>query len=187
MRTAWRATPVRLASVLAQSRRAPLTYAEVGASSGPDVPAGYRLLDQAAVVGCGRSAWSRVADALLGWGMHREAGMVLATTDPDVRIGTTVVNAAPFGPVALLAPCRVVSVVAGDASRRGFAYGTLPGHPLAGEERFSVELDDQAVLWLRIRSFSRPVGVTALSPPMARAGQRLINRRYFAAVRRLAA
>jgi uncharacterized protein (UPF0548 family) len=40
--------------------------------------------------------------------------------------------------------------------RRGFAYGTLPGHPLSGEELFVVERRDDDSVWLTIRSISRP-------------------------------
>ena len=35
----------------------------------------------------------------------------------------------------LQAPCRVVYVI-DEPDIRGFAYGTLPGHPESGEERF---------------------------------------------------
>ena len=44
-----------------------------------------------------------------------------------------------------------------SVARYGFAYGTLPGHVEAGEERFLVEWDrrDDSV-WYDIRAFSRP-------------------------------
>jgi uncharacterized protein (UPF0548 family) len=37
----------------------------------------------------------------------------------------------------LQAPCRVVYVI-DEPDIRGFAYGTPPGHPESGEERFAV-------------------------------------------------
>lgn len=144
------------------------------------------MLEQAASVGRGRGAMERVTAALLRWDLHREAGMVVAASGPADEVGATIVNAAPMGPVALLAPCRVVALIAGPR-RRGFAYGTLPGHPLVGEEPFTVKVGDDGEVWVRIRSFSRPVGLATLSPPVTRAGQRMINRRYLAAARRLAA
>lgn len=186
MRTAWRPSPGRLAVPLAVSAREALTYTEVGASGGGRPPEAYALLEDITPVGRGRASWERVAGALLRWDLHREARMVLATTAPTTQLGCTVVNAALFGPVALLAPCRVVAVV-DEPARRGFAYGTLPGHPLAGEEQFTVELHDDGRVRLRIRSFSRPTGLLRLLPGAARAGQRLVNRRYAAAARRLAA
>lgn len=42
-----------------------------------------------------------------------------------------------------------------EPGRRGFAYGTLPGHPESGEESFVVELVGDEV-WLEIVAFSRP-------------------------------
>lgn len=41
------------------------------------------------------------------------------------------------GPLRLRAPCRVVYTVT-ESRRRGFAYGTLPGHPECGEEAFVI-------------------------------------------------
>jgi len=111
--------------------------------------------------------------------------MLLAADDTRVTVGATVVNAAPFGPLAVLAPCRVVALVE-EPDRCGFAYGSLPGHPLDGKEQFTVERTDGGVL-LRIRSVSRPRGLAGLAPAPARAGQRHVDRRYAAAARRLAA
>jgi uncharacterized protein (UPF0548 family) len=185
MRIAWRPSSVSLARELRTAAAASLTYAEVGGTGAPELPAGYQPLTQAAVVGSGKTAWQRLADALSTWALHREAGMLIVADSEDVRHDSTVVNAAPVGPVALLAPCRVVRVIAAP-TRSGFAYGTLPGHPLTGEEEFMVELDDAGRVRLQIRSFSRPVGLARVSPAVARAGQRMVNRRYLAAARRLA-
>lgn len=43
-----------------------------------------------------------------------------------------------------------------NATRFGFAYGTLPGHIERGEELFRVEIDEQGVVWYEIRAFSLP-------------------------------
>ena len=52
-------------------------------------------------------------------------------------------------------PVRVVYVV-DEPQRRGFGYGTLPGHPEDGEEAFIVERRTDDSIWLTIRAFSRP-------------------------------
>ena len=55
--------------------------------------------------------------------------------------------------------CRIVYVVdeEGPVTRFGFAYGTLPGHAGAGEERFLVEWDRASgEVWYDILAFSRP-------------------------------
>jgi uncharacterized protein DUF1990 len=43
-----------------------------------------------------------------------------------------------LGPASIRIPCRVAYVIR-EPLLRGFAYGTLPGHPEAGEERFALE------------------------------------------------
>jgi uncharacterized protein (UPF0548 family) len=52
-------------------------------------------------------------------------------------------------------PARVVYVI-DEPDRKGFAYGTLPGHPERGEEAFVVERRSDDSVWLVIRAFSRP-------------------------------
>ena len=75
-------------------------------------------------------------------------------------------------------PARVVYVV-DEPRRRGFAYGTLPGHPERGEESFVVErLADDSV-WLVIRAFSRPSGpLVWIGYPVARLLQAVYTARY---------
>jgi hypothetical protein len=53
------------------------------------------------------------------------------------------------------APCRVVYVI-DEPRRRGFAYGTLPGHPESGEEAFVLEQRDDGTIASNIIAFSRP-------------------------------
>lgn len=173
-----------LETCLQRSRGSGLTYVAVGLSVRP-APAGWTLLEQVTPLGRGDELWDRVGRALLGWELHRRARMLLAADVGRVAVGATVVNAALLGPVAVLAPCRVVALVE-RRDRRGFVYGSLRGHPLDGEEQFTIERAGGAVL-LRIRSVSRPVGLAGQVPALARAGQRHINRRYAAAARRLAA
>jgi uncharacterized protein (UPF0548 family) len=184
VRIIWRPTAAGLTPALVRAGAGSLTYPEVTATEAAELPSGYGYLHESTCVGKGRPAWERLCEALLSWELHREAQMILATSRPCVEVGCTVVNAAAVGPVALIAPCRVVALVDQPGSR-GFAYGTLPGHPLTGEEQFTVELRDDASVHLRIRSFSRPVGIARVSPRLARVGQRAVNRRYAAAARRL--
>ena len=184
MQTAWRPKSARIAAALERAVRTGLTYDDVGLSE-RSAPPDWTLLEQRTLLGEGDLVEHSVGYAPLRWDLLREARMVLATDADRVEVGATVVDAAPFGPLVLLAPCRVVALVA-QHGVRGFRYGSLPGHPLVGEEQFTVEREGAAVL-LRIRSVSRPVGLARLAPPLARAGQRLVNRRYAAAARRLAA
>lgn len=184
LRLLWHPTPSRLAESVDALDSLDLTYAEVGAATCPAaLPSGYHHIDHSTVVGTGQRTFDLLADAVLSWNLQRTAGFIVATTHERVTIGATVLNClgAPFG---LLAPCRVVDLIQ-DERQHGFSYGTLPGHPLRGEERFTVELDEAGRVVLRIRSFSTPTGLPGIAPALARAGQRAVNRRYAKAACRI--
>ena len=66
----------------------------------------------------------------------------------------------------------------GDAHRAGFAYGTLAGHMLCGEERFVVSIDPASELvQYEIAAFSRPAGWLAR---LGRGNVRRLQRRFVA-------
>jgi uncharacterized protein (UPF0548 family) len=58
------------------------------------------------------------------------------------------------------APCRVIYTIT-EPQRRGFAYGTLPGHPESGEEAFTISLRDDGLVVFMITAFSRPATIAA--------------------------
>ncbi|MES1212412.1 MAG: DUF1990 domain-containing protein [Leifsonia sp.] len=75
-------------------------------------------------------------------------------------------------------PTRVVYVI-DEPDRKGFAYGTLPGHPERGEESFVVERRADESVWLTIRSFSRPSsGFFWATYPILRMMQAIFTERY---------
>lgn len=77
----------------------------------------------------------------------------------------------------MAAPCEVVWVADGP-TRRGFAYGSLPGHPECGEEAFLVELTADQQVWFSVTAFSRPAAwYTRLGYPFAVLFQELYARR----------
>ena len=119
----------------------PFTYPEVGATAGPP-PRGYHHLHASAVIGHGRPRFDEAAAAVMRWGMLRGAGLRVDATTEVAAVGSEVIVG--LGPVR--APCRVVYVI-DEPNRRGFAYGTLPGHAETGEELFAVRYDpaDEAV------------------------------------------
>ena len=93
--------------------------------------------------------------------------------------GDTAELTAPFWLGKLAIPCRVIYVI-DEPNRKGFAYGTLPGHPECGEESFIVDHTDDGSVWLTIRSFSRPSSWQWwLAYPLLLLAQALFTRRYF--------
>lgn len=161
----------------------PLTYDEIGASLATPLPAGYRHLTLR--VPLGPVSLSRAARAVLTFDLHRAAGVRVTASAPQAAaVGVAVTSG--IGPLTGLAPCRVVAVVEA-ADRAGFAYGTLPGHPFAGEEAFVVERDPTGQVWFTVTAFSRPRSLPArLAGPLVPIAQRAFARRLGRILRRLA-
>lgn len=84
----------------------------------------------------------------------------LCWPDAPIRSGTNVaVMARCFGLYSINF-CRIVYVI--DEPRKyGFAYGTLPDHVEAGEERFVVEWLEDGRVWYDVFAFSRARHVLA--------------------------
>ena len=150
------------------------TYPEIGATLEIGAPPpGYRHLRYRTCLGTGAEVFEAAAESVLTWRMHRAVGVgVVADSgsgsgpdsasapgptpvpdraEPGVRVSIRLGR----GRLAVNAPCLVVGAVE-SATRRGFAYGTLPGHPECGEEAFLVELMPDSEVWFSVTAFSRP-------------------------------
>ncbi|MFT4395160.1 DUF1990 family protein [Gordonia lacunae] len=161
--------------------RSALTYPEVGATSGA-LPPGYHHLRRSRVVGSGAECFASAGQRILDWEMHRRAGFGVDAATPAATVGADVGLRVGVGPLGITARCRVIEVI--DTPRgRGLAYGTLPGHPEIGEERFWVEwLADDTVVGY-IVAFSRPGRwFTRLGGPLGRLAQSRITERYLDAL-----
>jgi uncharacterized protein (UPF0548 family) len=164
---------------LAALEELPLTYSEIGATASGQLPAGYDHLHVEKQIGTGQRRFEQAADAVMHWGMQRGAGLrVQASSDVAVLDAVVLVRM-----VFLPAPCRVVYVV-DEPDIRGFAYGTLPGHPESGEERFVVRRDpDTSAVFAEVSAFSRPATWwSKAGGPLVSVAQRVIAKRYLRAV-----
>ncbi|OMC50865.1 hypothetical protein A5745_04600 [Mycobacterium sp. IS-2888] len=157
----------------------PLTYSEVGATAALDLPAGYGHLHTQRQIGTGRQRFERAADAVMRWGMQRGAGLRVRASSEVAEVDTVVLVRMGFLP----APCRVVYVI-DEPDIRGFAYGTLPGHPESGEERFVVRHDPTtSAVFAEVSAFSRPATWwSKAGRPLVSVAQRIIARRYLRGV-----
>jgi uncharacterized protein (UPF0548 family) len=166
---------------------APFTYPEVGATRDPELPGGYHHVERAAVVGSGRPAFERAAAAVFAWRAQRGAGLRPRATGPASEPGACVLLTAGLDRFGYDIPCRVVwADTAGDT--RGFAYGTLPGHPESGEESFVVELRPGGEVVFTMRVFSTlALRLPRAVEPLGWRVQSFALGRYVAAVRRAAA
>jgi uncharacterized protein (UPF0548 family) len=174
-------------TVLESLAETDITYpkSEQGATRG-EMPGGYDHLSITAEIGEGQAAFDWAADALMRFEMHRRAGLKIEATGPVAAPGVTVAQGVGVGPVQVVAGCRVIYTV-DEPTRRGFGYGTLPGHPEIGEESFTVELTASGQVRFALRSFSKPAtAIGRATVPLGKAMQRLIVVRYVHALRALA-
>lgn len=155
-----------------------LTYSEVGATARAPLPAGYHHVRVTRSLGV--ADLDEVAEILFSWKVQERAGVRRVSGADRVALGVDVT----FRSLLQTIPCRVVDVV-DEPDRRGFAYGTLPGHPETGEERFVAERDPATgEVTATITAFSNPATwVTRVGGPFARLVQRLMTRRYLDAMK----
>ncbi len=155
-------------------RAAPLTYPVGGA----DAPAGYLRFSRSRVLRCG---WEEAAEALLTWQVHLRSGLSVSASATRIGLGEVVDLRLGPRPVGIVIPCRIVRVDEED-ERRGFAYGTLPGHPESGEETFLLTRGPDGTVTFTVSAFSRPASRLArVGGPVTRLAQRAMTTRYLRA------
>lgn len=133
-------------------------------------------------IGSGEAHWVFAAAEILRWGVKTRSGFSVDGAR-TVVLGQRYWLLATLGPLRLREPVQVMAVV-DEPDLKGFAYGTLAGHPVRGEEAFLVERRPDGSVWLTIRSRTRAArGLWSIAYPAALVAQRLYRRRYFAALR----
>jgi uncharacterized protein (UPF0548 family) len=166
-----------------------LSYDAVGLTSpGEEVwshrPAGYLRYARTVRVGHGERGWDSATSAVLRWQVKTRSGFSVepVTGGTRVRDGADYRLTAGFGPWTVREPVRVVAVV-DEAGRCGFAYGTLVGHPVSGEEAFIVHRSSDGDVWLTLRSLTRAArGGWRWAFPLLLAAQAHYRRRYLRAL-----
>jgi uncharacterized protein (UPF0548 family) len=180
-----------VAAFLVAQRDAPWGYAEVGLSAGDErAPAGYNLDHNRVKLGDGPVVFESACAALRAWRMFPAPWTRISPADAPIQVGQTLAMQAHALGIWWMNACRIVYVIDEHAPVRrfGFAYGTLPAHVEAGEERFSVELHADGSVWYDLRAFSRPrYWPVRLAKPIARRLQRRFVRESQAAMIRAAA
>lgn len=175
--------PAALDAVVADQRRRPFSYPDVGATAG-ELPAGYWHGRQSLVVGTGDGAWERAVAGLRRWAAHTGAGVHVHPAGAALEPGVTVAVTPTLGPVATTMACRVVHATAEDG-RFGFAYGTLPRHLFEGEERFLLERCAGGDVRFTVVAFLRPRSrLLRAARPVALPLDRAFVPRYLQALRR---
>ncbi len=153
------------------------SYSEVGMTNtaGP-APAGYTLDHNRIRLGEGPDVFDQAVEALRAWQHFNLGWLSVCSTEVPIEPGSLVGLLTSFTAVSLLFACRIVYVVRdeGLVHKYGFAYGTLPGHPECGEERFTLErnVSDNNV-WYDILALSYPASLpVTVAYPVTRFVQR---------------
>jgi uncharacterized protein (UPF0548 family) len=161
-----------------------LSYGPVGATRPADsawaaTPRGFRRLESTVLVGTGDECWTSASDQVLRWAVKTRSGFSVNGPAAVVREGDRWWISAAVGPWVIREPVQVVAVAAAT-DRVGFAYGTLTGHPVSGEEAFVVSRDADGRVWLTLRSLTRPApeGPWRAVFPALLVVQRIYRRRY---------
>ncbi|MED6147222.1 hypothetical protein PIB30_042099 [Stylosanthes scabra] len=140
---------------------------------------GFLLNKQRVLLGSGVETFEKSKAALKSW---RHFGLDWAFVDPKTPIKEGekfCVCVKEFLPWMMM-PLQVVYV--NESSKKkgvssfGFGSGTLHGHLLGGEERFSVEIDEKNQVWYEVLSFSKPAhALSVLALPYVK-----LRQKYFA-------
>ncbi|MCU1503816.1 MAG: hypothetical protein JWM12_3170 [Ilumatobacteraceae bacterium] len=160
-----------------------LTYQHRGATR-PELeqwkpPAGFRTFESTTQIGQGHADWESAAHAVSGWQVKIRSGFrVDALSDRGRSVGERSWVTLRVGPLIVREPVEVVAVV-DTPDRCGFAYGTLDGHPVSGEEAFIVHRSADDAIWFTLRSLTKaPPGWWRVMYPAAVIAQRFFLLRY---------
>ncbi|QIM20113.1 DUF1990 domain-containing protein [Phycicoccus sp. HDW14] len=157
---------------------APFTYGPPGGFAGTSRP-GFHVLSRSLVME--GASLEACAEVVLGWGVQTGVGIGVRASSPRVEPGVVADLRLGVGPLALVAPVRVVDVV-DEPGRRGFAYGTLVGHPEIGEESFVLSVGPDGRVVFTVAATSRPGSRAArVGGPVTRGLQAWMAGRYLRA------
>ena len=166
-----------LVRLLSQAQAADVTYEPVGATRVRLRRPGFITQRHERHLGEGPSVFTAATGALRQWEAHRRSGARLVPEAPPLEAGATLLVAVRLLCLHVVVPCRIVYVT-DEPDRFGFAYGTLPGHPEAGEESFHIEQRRDGVFFV-INGFFRIVHPLArLGGPVSRRLQLGFTERY---------
>ena len=166
-------------------RRADFTYDEIGATAAapsPNYRHYYRHLGRTRTLP--DADFDQAAARLMTWQAHEGAGLRVAASSQRAEPGAVILMRLGIGPLGVRIPCRVIYVI-DEPNRIGFAYGTLPGHPVAGEELFLVQRDHLGRVTFTVNAFFKPATMLAcVGGPVARWVQGRLMDRYPRALNR---
>jgi uncharacterized protein (UPF0548 family) len=172
----------RLAEVTAATAGTEPTAAPRGLLDGP---AAADQFERRRVLGRSPEAFEQARAALRSLAPQRSISAV-SPIDVEAALDATIVAALRIGPLHLLAIDQIVALV-DEPDRYGFAYVTLPGHVLCGEEAFLIERTREGEVVASVRGWADLAvpGGRLLRAPL-RLAERVAADRYLEALARAA-
>ena len=168
---------------LSGQEQAACTYSPHGGTRTTESIPGYIRDRYEIQIGTGKECFERARAAVRDWVMFDLGWTRMLVAPRPPREGALAAVAIRFG-LWWVNSCRIV-YVEDQPTCYAFAYGTLPGHVEAGEERFSAELRADGGVWFAIDAFSRPRHpLTWLGYPLVRRLQRRFGRLACERIRR---
>ncbi len=153
------------------------SYSTTGMTKDSDTaPSGYITDHHRVRLGEGADVFHQSVKALNHWQHFNLGWLNVSSSKTPIEPGSTIGLICTVSFVWLLFACRIVYIFneTDSVQKYGFAYGTLPGHPECGEERFTIEWRhaDNSV-WYDLLAFSRPGSfLVALGFPLTRMVQK---------------
>jgi uncharacterized protein (UPF0548 family) len=167
---------------LADLVRLDFNYGCIGCTKAAEVPPGYHRLLVRRQIGRGPEVFQRGVEALMTFKVQRATGLRTESSTPWAEVGTLILSRLAVLP----APCKVVRTIS-EPDQIGFAYGTLQGHPEAGEELFSITLAPDSAVWFTVLAYSYgATWYTRAAGPLTRLAQTAAAHAYTRSLRRLA-
>jgi|TARA_B000000437_G_scaffold218216_1_gene197064 uncharacterized protein (UPF0548 family) len=136
----------------------------------------YAIDETKTLVGTkGKEDYDKAKRALQSW-KHFQLGWSEVDATTSVRKGQGVcVLIRPFPFVWVQNPLEITHV-SEEKDKFSFAHTTLPGHLLAGEEKFTVEKEENNEVYFKVETFSKPDHVlTKVTYPAVRALQKIFG------------
>lgn len=135
----------------------PFNYSDQGATQGT-IPNGYHVNHARLLLGQGEETFAIARQALEQWQQFNLSWAQICWPGAPLQSGELVAVLAHVLGFWTLTPCRIVYQIE-EQHRYGFAYGSVEGHFLRGEERFLLEHDPgNGSVTFDILAFSRPSG-----------------------------
>lgn len=137
----------------------------------------HRQSEVSAIIGSGDALWERAARDILCWKVKTSSGFRVSSS-ATVQAGDRIEVYAGVLGIRFVEPVEVLEVIK-TPERVGFSYGTLPGHPVTGEEAFIIErFGEQVKLTIRSLTSPAPQQPWRLLFPLLLVFQKVVRRRY---------